>query len=212
MFKHVHQALIDIEELRRRVLENRMFKGYSGRARLLSAAAVLLGTLVMALPFYPQTTLAHAIGWGSVCGLALAFNYVALFCWYQKHPADERELGMLRPAIDPLPALTVGAILTLVCLEQGQERFLFGVWMMMYGLVHTSSRYALPSRIWWLGWYYLVCGTWYFLVLRAPSFVNPWTMGAVFVIGECMGSVILKDHRRSIPNKGKTSEEVTQNE
>ena len=197
MFSSIQQALEQVQELRTRILDNRLFKGYSARARLGGASAALLGTLLLASGIVPQTVAAHTIAWGSVCVIAAVLNYGALVRWYREQPEQKREMAMLRPAIDALPALSVAALLTWAIYARQQHDMLFGTWMVMFGLMHTSSRHSLPQKIWWLGWYYIACGVWYFVLLDVQNFYNPWPMGIVFTVGECAGAWVLRKHRES---------------
>lgn len=195
MQDQVSQALLQVRQLRARVIEGKIFQGYSGKARILGGVVAILGCLVMSLPFYPASVKAHVVGWGVVCIVAAAFNYLSLFAWYRRLPEEDREILQLKPAIDALPVFTVGGILTLVCLQVGQAGMLFGVWMLIFGLVNTASRSQLPSALWWLGWYYIVCGIYYLLVFSVRDFLQPWPMGIVFAVGEVCGGVIL--HKRT---------------
>jgi len=195
MFPTIQQALEQVQELRTRILVNRLFRGYSARARLGGAFAALAGTAILASGALPQTVHMHTTVWGTVCVIAAALNYGALIRWFFEQPESKREFGLLRPAIDALPPFIVAAALTWAIYAYGAHDLLFGSWMMMFGLMHTSSWHSLPQKIWWLGWYYIACGLWYFTVLDAPSFFNPWPMGIVFAVGECAGAWVLRKHR-----------------
>ena len=103
---------------------------------------------------------------------------------------------MLKPAIDALPALGAGAILTYALLRQGAYNLLPGTWMLLYGLAQVAYRNSLPAGIYAVGIGYLLCGT-LCLIPSAPAFTNPWTMGTVFFTGEVAGGLILLSNNRS---------------
>ena len=197
MFPTIQQALEQVQELRTRILTTRLFRGYSARARIGGAVAALCGTLVLASERVPPTVRAHTIVWGAVCVVAATLNYGALLRWFGEQPEEKRELSMLRPAVDALPAFIGAAILTWAIYQIEQPDLLMGMWMVMFGLMHTSSWHSLPQKIWWLGWYYIACGIGYFTLLESPTFFNPWPMGIVFVVGECAGAWVLRKHRES---------------
>lgn len=191
----LNQALAQVRELRARVVENRWFLGYSPGARFSGAIIACIGTFILGSSLYPRSTPAHVIGWGTICGLAILFNYGALTRWFLEQPVAERQWARLRPVLDALPALVSGGILTFALLASGAHDLLFGVWMLLFGLMHTSSRHVLPREIWFLGCAYITAGAWYLLFYPAKDFTDPYPMGAVFFAGECVGSVILLKHR-----------------
>ena len=172
-----------------------MFRGYSGRARLIGAVIAVVGTVMLSSSLVPRTPWAHTIGWGLIALLAAGVNYFALAWWYAKQPEDSRGLTSIRPVFDSLPALVCGALLTFVFIRGGLYDLLFGMWMLLFGVMHTSSRHSLPPRIWWLGWFYIAAGLWYYFIIDTQDFLNPWPMGCVFMVGEIAGGIILRSHR-----------------
>lgn len=196
----IHQALAQVRELRARVVENRWFLGYSPGARLAGAFAACAGTFILGSDLVPKTTAAHVIGWGLICAFSVITNYGALTRWFLEQPSEAREWARLRPVLDALPALFAGGVLTLALLASGAHDLLFGVWMLLFGLMHTSSRHALPKEIFYLGCAYLAAGTWYLMVYDHRDFTDPYPMGAVFFAGECIGAAILLRHRERSSN------------
>ena len=195
--EHITKALKQVRELRARVIESQVFQGYSAAARTAGAGAALLGTLIMSLPFFPASSLAHIWGWGLVCAFAIAANLTGVSVWYLKQPADRRELSLLRPTVDAAPPLIVGAILTFAIINQEAYPLLFGAWMCVFGLVNCSTRRVLSGAICWLGAYYIICGAVCLAAAGSLPFTSPWPMGAVFFIGELAGARIFAAQRES---------------
>ena len=191
---HVHQALEQVRELQRRVLESQRFKGYSGKARAFSGTVALAAAGVMSLATFPETPTAHVIGWGVVFVIAVVANYGAMFLWFRSDPDAKRDLRRLFPTLDTLPPLFVGGVLTVAMVVNGHHRYLFGIWMCLFGLTNLSSRWVLPKTIWPLGLYYVACGT-ACLLVPGVSFMNPWPMGVVFFVGEWTGGFIFHSNR-----------------
>ncbi len=75
---HIHLALAQIRELKVQVLSAQHFTGYSGQCRAAGGTAALAAPLVMSANGYPQTEIAHLIGWGIVLAFALFANDAAL--------------------------------------------------------------------------------------------------------------------------------------
>ncbi|MBN1675707.1 MAG: hypothetical protein JXR37_31985 [Kiritimatiellae bacterium] len=186
---HVHHALAQVRQLQERILEKRSFRGYSGKARMLSGTAALGAAVIMASKAYPDTHWMHLLGWGAVLGIGLVLNYGYLAYWFLFNPGVRRNTRMLKPAIDAVPALAIGAVLTLVLLFRGEYDLLFGIWMSLYGLAQVAYRNSLPRLIYVVGLGYIICGS-YFL-LFPHSFVNPWPMGIIFFAGEWAGGSVL---------------------
>jgi len=193
---HIHDALEQVRTLQEFILEKRLFRGYSGAARLAAAAAVLLGTCILASDRVPRDPQAHLIGWGVVCGVALLVNYLFLLYWFLFDEGVRRNPVMLKPALDAFPALIVGAALSAAVVRIGAYDCLFGVWMCLYGLAQAAYRQALPPGVYALGLGYIACGI-YCLLSPHVSFVNPWPMGVVFFLGEAAGGYILLMRQRA---------------
>ncbi|HSE41483.1 MAG TPA: hypothetical protein VLH08_12045 [Acidobacteriota bacterium] len=184
----VQQALAEVRDLQKKILEKQRFKGYSGRARAISGTLALITAGVMSLPFYPQTIPAHLLGWTTLFIASIALNFGAIFYWFLLD--TKRDLKRLRPLLDVLMPLIVGAILTLTFIMHGQYSYLFGTWMCLFGLANFATRHTVPRSIWIPSLFYVACGT-ILLVQRDLSFLNPWPMGIVFFIGEWAGGIIL---------------------
>jgi hypothetical protein len=193
---HIHDALAQVRTLQQFILDRNMFKGYSGRARVLSGALALTGAAILGSGVVRPTPWAHLSVWGAVLAAGIAANYAALFGWFLFDGQVRRNPLMLRPALDALPALAAGAVLTIALIVHQQFDFLFGVWMSLYGLAQTAYRHSLPKGIHAVGLLYLGCGAWN-LLSPDVSFLNPWPMGIVFFAGELAGGLILiREDRR----------------
>jgi len=194
----VQQALSQVHELRARILENQIFRGYSGKARAAGGVCALLGAAVMSRPSFPAAWEAHFAGWALVFAAAAGVNYAALLKWYLDRPRSEREPALLRPTFDTFPPLVAGGLLTLALARQGSFELLFGTWMVLFGLVNLSARRVLPRSICLLGWFYIACGASCLVGADRISFYNPWPMGLVFFIGEMAGARIFARQQRAV--------------
>lgn len=194
---HIHDALAQVRTLQQFILERNTFKGYSGRARILSGTAAILGTVALGSGRIPADPFAHLAAWGAVLAIGIASNYAALLGWFLFDGKVRRNPLMLRPALDALPALAVGALLSLALILHRQFDLLFGTWMCLYGLAQTAYRHSLPKGIHGVGLLYVASGAW---CLLSPDvrFLNPWPMGIVFFVGELAGGLILiREHHHS---------------
>jgi hypothetical protein len=201
---HIHDALAQVRTLQAFLIERNVFKGYSGTARLISAAAALLGAAALASPRVPASPWAHLAGWGVVLVVGVLANYSALFYWFLFDRKVGRNPLMLKPALDALPAMALGGVLSVVLIHRRDFDLLFGVWMALYGLAQVAYRHSLPRGMYEIGLLYIVAGG-FFLLAPHTSFTNPWPMGLVFFAGEAAGGwILIRDHRRSAARDGES--------
>jgi len=199
---HIHDALAQVHKLQELILEKRLFRGYSGKARLWCAAVVAAGTAILGSGRVPDTPRAHLFGWGIVLLAGVTVNYAYLLYWFFFDAEVRRNPVTLKPALDAFPALAVGAALTVVLVGRGAYDLLFGVWMCLYGLAQAAYRHSLPPGIYAVGIAYILCGI-YCLLSPHISFTDPWIMGAVFLLGELAGGVVvLRKHQSYAGGKG----------
>jgi hypothetical protein len=190
MISHIHDALAQVRRLQEVVLSRRFFQGYSGKARILSGTTALLGAWVLSRGLVPATPQAHLLAWLTVVGIALLLNYGALVHWILAEPKVRQRPVILKPALDAVPALAVGGLLTLALVRAGAHDLLFGVWMCCFGVAHLAYRQSLPGENYLVGLFYVACGA---VCLLAPGvrFTSPWPMGIVFFAGELAGGLVL---------------------
>lgn len=188
------EALSQVKRLQDMLLHRQKFAGYSGPARMISGTAALATAYLLdSMPVHHMTYLK---GWVCLMLFCLVLNYFALVRWFMYDPLVKRRWGRLKPALEAMPPLLVGGLISCVLVRHEFYFLLYGVWMSMFGLAIIASRYILPRYSGWVGLFYVLCGT-FFLAYNRLSFFNPWPMGMVFFIGEWVGGLILLlDHQR----------------
>ncbi len=191
---HIHDALSQVRRLQDVLLERRKFRGFSGPARIFGGGAALLGALLLSRLPANSGPVPHLVGWGIVLLVALVFNYGLLAFWLASQRSSRSWTELAMPAFDAFPALAMGALLSLAAILNGFYDLLFGIWMGLYGVVHTVYRSTLPLAIYGVGLFYMACAAGV-LLLPGLAFTNPWPMGLVFFAGESAGGLILYLHR-----------------
>ncbi len=159
---------------------------------MLGGSVAMLGCALMS--FFRDNFTAQWVGWGCILAASLLLNYGALLLWFIQLPERKRTIAEISPAFDAIPPLAVGAVLSAALLLRGHPDLLFGSWMCLYGLAHTTCRKALPRENGFLGLYYLACGA-FFLLWPGTTFMNPLLAGLVFLIGEWIGGAIFYRHK-----------------
>ena len=141
---------------------------------------------------------AHLTAWAVIIFTAMLINYAGLFYWFFYDKASKRQWIRLLPAVDMLPEIAVGLVFTIIMIQQHQYEILMGVWLCMYGLVHSSYRQTLPTGSYIVGIYYIICGA-LFLFLHV-QFLDPVPAGVIIFIGETACGITLYKNRRQLDN------------
>lgn len=193
----LHDALGTVRVLRRSLLEKQRFKGWSGPTRLFSGAVALLASLFLHMKWIAHDNFSTTMVWGAVFLGAMFLNLGALVYWFFRDESVDRDPQRLRPILDVIPPLAVGALFTFVLIWSRNFDPLYGAWMCMFGLTNLASRYVLPPAISLVGVFYILSGALCLLLPGIGFTETPLAMGLVFCIGECTGGAILYlDDRR----------------
>ena len=192
----LNDALGTVRTLRRSLLRKQRFQGWSGPTRIVSGTLALVASLLLQFVWTGAGNYEATLVWGGVFASALVLNLGALLYWFWNNKAVERDVHRLRPILDVIPPLSVGALFTFVLLWNREFDPLFGVWMCMFGLTNLASRYVVPPAVALVGVFYILAGG-LCLMLPGITFQTPLAMGAVFCVGEWAGGTILYlDDRR----------------
>ena len=187
---HIHDALKQVRRMQELVHEKRHFHGYSGMARLISGTAACVASIILSGSRIPSDPLIHLAAWGLVLVVSLIANYGGLAYWFCTDQDVRRNPIMLKPALDAVPALAAGALVSLALILHGHYDLLMGCWMTFYGLAQVAYRLSLPQGIYWGGLWYLGWGA-VCLLLPNLEFTTPWPMGIAFLVGESYGGYTL---------------------
>jgi hypothetical protein len=187
---HIHDALNQVRRMQELIHEKRHFHGYSGLARLISGTAACMAAIILSSDKVPPDPTIHLLAWGAVLTVSLVANYGSLAFWFCTDHEVRRNPIMLKPALDAIPALAAGAVVSLALILQGHYNLLMGCWMLFYGLSQVAYRLSLPQGIYWGGVWYLAWGA-TCLLLPNLNFTTPWPMGVAFLIGESYGGYTL---------------------
>jgi len=199
MIQHVHQALAQVRLMRRYVIEKQRFKGYSGRARALSGCVALMASFWLSQR--PGRAGGYALAvWLAVALAGAAINFGAVLFWFLSDTAADRQARRLKPAIEVLPALAAGAVITAAFWRDGAFDYIVPVWMIIFGIANLASRHVLPREIAWIGLYYMASGTALLLLYPRAGLSNPWPMGIVFFVGEWLGGLVIFFDRPERPS------------
>jgi hypothetical protein len=184
----VERALADLEEVRDRLASVQRFRGYSSRVAAASGAFAIAGGIVQALlvptPRTDADVKLYLIIWMSCLAVALITYYGNLALRYARKSGRTARAQTRTVSITILPAIGLGAVLSLAVVLHGVPSLLPGVWYACYGLGLYASRNMVPKAVMPIAAAFGIIGA---FLLLAPSASLPllwWVMPVGFSIGQ----------------------------
>ncbi|HEV2037421.1 MAG TPA: hypothetical protein VGQ96_02355 [Candidatus Eremiobacteraceae bacterium] len=197
----VERALADLAEVRDRLASVQEFRGYSGSAAVLSGLiAVIAGVIQWAVAPAPQSPDAihrYLEIWFVCLGLALAINYGALLIWYVRIAGRHERRQTRTVGVAIIPAIALGAVLSLAMLAHGMAWLLPGVWYASYGIGLFSSRAMLPRGVIFVTSGFGLAGAALILTLDTTLPLRFWVMPLGFGFGQMFIGYLLSQDRKS---------------
>lgn len=191
----LHEALSQISEIRQQMWRSEVFRGYRSITVGLSGVLGLLAAASQSLwVASPQSELARYLGlWLGVAAVSLVVAGAELY-WRSRcsSPGLARQMTLLAVG-QFLPCVVVGALLTF-CIYRGAPRvawMLPGLWLLVFGLGVFASHRLLPRQVFWVGWYYVVCGCGCLLWGQGDNAFSSWQMGIGFGGGQILAASVL---------------------
>ncbi len=175
----LHHALTQISEIHAQVLRSEVFRGYR--------AVTMAGTAVIALfGAWVQSTVLPAIDVYEFLYFWVATACVCcVICGVDLLVAARRQRDALRVVLQFVPALVIGAVLTVMLQgDEAQANLLPGLWTLVYALGIFASRPYLPRAVGVVALYYLCAGVLLLHTAGQSPVPSPWGMGFTFAIGQ----------------------------
>jgi hypothetical protein len=200
----VERALADLAEVRDRLASLQRYRGYAGQAAALSGALAVGAGVAQAIvapqPAGAESLRAYFTIWFSCLFVALAINYGAGLLWYARSQARQERRQTMTAGITILPAVALGAVLTLSIILHGIYWMLPGVWYACYGLGLVAARAMLPKAVAMIGVAFSAIGA---ILLLTPGDGAPlswWVMPLGFGIGQMLiGWFIIQEAKSETP-------------
>jgi hypothetical protein len=184
----VERALADLEEVRDRLASVQRFRGYSSRVAVASGAFAIAGGVVQGLlvpvPHSASDVRLYLIIWMSCLGAALAVYYGNLALWHSRKSGLGARAQTKTVSITILPALGLGAVLSVAAYLHGVPSLLPGVWYACYGLGLYASRNMVPPGVMPIAAAFWIVGAFLLLVPSATLPLTFWVMPAGFSVGQ----------------------------
>ncbi|HTC30547.1 MAG TPA: hypothetical protein VK702_07430 [Candidatus Acidoferrum sp.] len=198
----IERAMLDIAEVRDRLAMTQRFRGISGVAAIASGcfaiAAGVLQALLVAVPHGAYEQRVYASIW-LVCGTAaMIVNYGSIAHWFVSDASVRDRWQTRTVGLAILPAIALGAAITLALVTRGAFGYLPGVWYGCYGVGLFASRMMLPRDVLPIAAFFLVAGM---ALLFAPASIALawWVLPLGFGIGHIAIGVLVARDRREHP-------------
>jgi hypothetical protein len=184
----VERALADLVEVRDRLASVQRFRGYSSRVAGLMGVIAVVGGVVQAVVVPHPSSMAdvrvYLAIWLSCLAAALALYYGNLLAWYARNNGRHARYQSRTVSLSILPALALGAVLSLAVYLQGVPAMLPGIWYACYGLGLFSSRTLVPKGVIYVAAMFGLVGSALLLMPNQWLAMSWWVMAAGFAIGQ----------------------------
>ncbi|MCP3915838.1 MAG: hypothetical protein GY711_09800 [bacterium] len=191
---NIHDALENLDTIQEQLSRSTPVRGYRAATVARTAALGAVGAAAQAVwvgePLAERRAyLGLWVGLALVGVLALTFEVGRRFVLTRSR--HERH-GLLRTLFTLAPAFGTAAVLTVAFATRSDELFalLPGLWMLCFALAIFASVPRLPQGVGFVACFYFAAGAW---TLGQPAAValSPWTMGAVFGLGQAWAAGLL---------------------
>jgi uncharacterized membrane protein YidH (DUF202 family) len=196
----VKRAFADLAEVRDRLASVQEFRGYSGPAAALSGALALIAGIAQLtaapVPQTPAEVQRYLTIWLICLMAALAVNYGALLMWYWRSAGRQERRQTRTVGFAILPAIALGAVLSLAMIAHNLARLLPGIWYASYGIGLFSSRAVLPRGVIGVASAFGLAGAVLILTPVESLPLRWWVMPAGFGLGQiCIGYLLSKERK-----------------
>jgi hypothetical protein len=191
----LREALGQIAEIRTRMAETEVFRGY--RALPIAGSGLLAVAAALAQPYLvpdpSRDVLAYCALWVAVAAVSVAAAGLMMVLRDRYGLASQtREITLL--AVSQLaPSLAAGAVVTSVIIRRLPEAVgaLPGLWQVLLALGVFASCRLLPRATIWVGLFYLLSGAAVLALAQGEWLLHPWAMGLPFGVGQLAAAAIL---------------------
>ena len=184
----VERALADLTEVRDRLASVQRFRGYSSRVAAGSGAIALVGGLVQLVLVPHPSSMAdvrvYLAIWLSCLAGSLALYYTNILAWRARNRGLHAAHQMRTVSLSILPAIGVGAVLSLAAYLQNIPAMLPGIWYACYGLGLFSSRNMIPKGVMQVAAMFGLAGAVLLLMPNLWPGLIWWVMPIGFSIGQ----------------------------
>jgi hypothetical protein len=191
----LREALDSIADIRRRMAETEVFRGYRAIPVAFSAILALLAGFLQPtlLPRPEQDVPGYVALWSSVALLSIAAAGLAMFLRDSMagasatRPLTWLAIGQFAPCLVGAAAVTV----VIVRFAPESAALLPGLWQVFFSQGVFAACRILPRSAFAVAAFYLVCGIGTLILARGADALSPWAMAVPFGIGQLFAAAVL---------------------
>jgi len=189
----LHEALTQISEIRQRVAQSELFRGYRAVPVAFSGILALVTAAVQwkLLPEPLSNASAYVALWVGAAIVSILATGLELFV-HHRHSRTRLARQLTWLALRQFaPCLVAGGLVLFAIVTYASDILwmLPGLWAMLFSLGIFASYRLLPKPTFWVGMFYMIAST-ILLTLREEA-LSPWAMGIPFGLGQLFAAAIL---------------------
>jgi hypothetical protein len=189
----LREALTQISEIRQRVAQTEVFRGYRAVPVAFSGLLALATACVQSvlLPEPAEHMTAYVALWVGAAIISILATGLEIYL-HHLHARSTLARQVTWLALRQFaPCLVAGFLVLVVMMKYASEVLwmLPGLWAMLFSLGIFASYRFLPKPTYWVGLFYMIAGT-ILLTLREAA-LWPWAMGLAFGLGQLFGAAVL---------------------
>jgi hypothetical protein len=191
----LREALSQIAEIRLRMAETELFRGY--RSMPVACSGLLAVIAAFSQPYWvadPSSDIVRYCGlWIGVAVLSVGGAGLTMLLRDRFGGASQTREVTLLAMSQLVPSLVAGALVTLVIVRRLPDAvgLLAGLWQVLLSLGLFASCRFLPRAAVWVAIFYLVSGCATLAVAHGEWLLNPWAMGLPFGVGQLAAAAVL---------------------
>jgi hypothetical protein len=191
----LQNALLEIAEIRERMVSAQVFRGYRAQAAVFSGLLALVAAGVQSrIVSDPAIDVWRYVQlWSVVAVISAAVTAADLVVRWVRDSSGRERVRILSAVRALAPCLVTGALATGVIVRFSPELAwtLPAVWSLLFAQGLFASTPLLPRTAWWVGGYYVAMGL---VVLgwgRGEEALAGWTMATTFGVGQMLAAAVL---------------------
>jgi len=189
----LREALTQISEIRQRVAQAEVFRGYRSVPVAFSGLLALAtaGVQSVCLPQPAQNAAAYLALWVTAALVSMSATGLELVL-HHRHARTPLALQLTWLALRQFaPCLMAGGLVTLGVVSYAPDILwiLPGLWSILFSLGIFASYRLLPKPTFWVATFYMIAGA-MLLTLREDA-LSPWAMGIPFGGGQLFAAAVL---------------------
>ena len=189
----LREALNQVAEIRQRMAEAELFRGYRAVPVALSGFLAFAAGWLQPLFVTGGEGLDYVLFWGTVAALSLGASVAAMWLRDRLARAQESRTAT-RTGVAPLiPSLVAGACVTVVLVRLTPDAvwMLPGLWQLFYSQGLFASCRTLPRPVYAVPSFYMLAGLCTLCFARGPHALAPLAMALPYGIGQLLAAATL---------------------